>query len=217
MKSMNELMRLVSAGQETVQDVMDTSAQRDDELIDELMQERVAINMKTTAQRLPPRFTDANLESVESDLREKMLAAVDAGRGLYLYGDTGLGKTYASAAMALELARREKSVYWFNTAELLYRMRESFNGGERSLALDKMRSAGVVVLDDIGVENPSQWAVETLSVVVNKVYENMSLLIVTSNLSPRHLGERLGTRLAGRVVENCDVIKMSGKNRRTQR
>jgi DNA replication protein DnaC len=155
--------------------------------------------------------------------------------GVYLTGPVGTGKTYQAAALvkhAFRVFDRQavndvhdpyymlgfrvaRPVVWANVPGLLEDIRRSYDAPD---ALpENLTNAPLLVLDDIGAEKPSEWVEERLYCIVNERYENALPVIVTSNLTPAQLGDRVGARITSRLVEMCDVHGLGGRDRRMGR
>ena len=74
--------------------------------------------------------------------------------------------------------------------------------------------AALLVIDDIGAEKPSEWTQERVYSVIDHRYANCLPLIVTSNLPPSKLADQIGERAASRLAEMCEVVAMTGTDRR---
>ena len=70
------------------------------------------------------------------------------------------------------------------------------------------------MIDDIGAEKASEWTAERLYTIVDHRYANCLPLMVTSNLPPSKLTEQTGERTASRLAEMCQVVAMTGTDRR---
>jgi DNA replication protein DnaC len=140
-------------------------------------------------------------------------------KGIYLHGAVGTGKTHAAWAIKKKYDKPDEgriAKFW-NVTEFLREVRADFDRTpedktrpERAL----MAHRGLVILDDIGAEKPTDFVAETLYVVINRRYEDMLPTIFTSNLDIRELALRIGDRSASRIVEMCEVVKLIGKDRR---
>lgn len=146
-------------------------------------------------------------------------------RGGYFYGECGTGKTFLASIVAQEFLRDGQSVVFVKVPNLLDDIRATFNGQGRELQiLDELKAATLVVLDDFGMEKPSQWAGATLCKVLDMRYDTRSTTLITSNLSPRELANRLdnapdgqnfnGSRIFDRLSEICKPILLKGTSRR---
>ncbi len=87
-----------------------------------------------------------------------------------LEGTNGCGKTHLAAAIALVAARDGKSVFFAVVPDLLDYLRASF-APDKEVAYDELfervRTADLLVLDDLGAQVSSPWAMEKLYQIVN--------------------------------------------------
>lgn len=181
---------------------------------------------------LPARFRDAGWEDfARPELWGR--TAIAEGSNVFMHGKTGVGKTHAAAAAAAAFIGQQyvvtvdsyhrsnplpaPLVAWINTSEWLYLMRESFDGASKLQSLERIAAAPFIVIDDIGGEHVTPWAIETLEVVVNKLYQAKGQLFITSNLDAAELAKKLGPRIAGRLIEDAVQIHATGQNVRIQR
>ena len=139
------------------------------------------------------------------------------GRGTYLHGMPGRGKTYAAAA-AVRLAVRDGLTAKLVTAKgLLDAIKAEWDGGERG-ALERAERYDLLALDDLGVERPTEWAMETLTGLIDTRVSAGLPTIVTSNYSLGELRDRWGgmpgMRLASRLGGACERVEMTGPDRR---
>lgn len=96
-------------------------------------------------------------------------------------------------------------------------IRESFNDKKNLNVVDNMINIDVLYLDDLGTENASEWVKEQLYLVLNERYNWNKPIIVTTNLNAKEIAENYGERFASRLVEMCEIIKFTGKDRRTEK
>lgn len=139
------------------------------------------------------------------------------GRGTYLHGMPGRGKTYAAAA-AVRIAVRDGLTAKLVTAKgLLDAIKAEWDGGERG-ALERAERYDLLALDDLGVERPTEWAMETLTGLIDARVAAGLPIIVTSNYSLGELRDRWGgmpgMRIASRLGGACERIEMTGPDRR---
>ena len=102
-----------------------------------------------------------------------------------------------------------------NVPELLERIRRSFNAPTQSENFDDLADTPqLLVLDDLGAEKPSDWVRERLYTIINRRYEHCRPTIVTSNLTIDQLAKQVGSRVASRLCELCEVVELQGTDRR---
>ena len=130
----------------------------------------------------------------------------EAGKGLYLCGGVGTGKTHLAVAVLNELIRRRRIPALFVTVpELLDNLRGTYDNPGRNLDewMDAVKNADFLVLDDLGSEKPTAWVQERIFVIVNHRYREALPTVFTSNIGPKDLATQLGERTASRIIAMC--------------
>lgn len=120
------------------------------------------------------------------------------GGWCFLCGPCGSGKSHLVAAVASELAQRGWHVAYSSVPELLDFVRNGFEDATSRQRVEALQQAEFLVLDDIGAENLTSWAEETLFRIVNYRYLHRRATFFTSNIPINRLPERLASRIAGR-------------------
>jgi DNA replication protein DnaC len=117
---------------------------------------------------------------------------------LVLEGGYGSGKTHLAAAVANVRLMYEQSVLFITTPDLLDHLRNTFGPNSEvasDISFEHMRTVGLLVLDDLGVENPSPWAQEKLFQLLNYRYLHQFSTIITTNVELDLLDARVRSRL----------------------
>lgn len=203
--------------------------------------EHKAAAARITSMHMPKDVLKARLNSFHFDdnSRVDIVALADAfieevrttgqlpAKGLYIFGEFGVGKSYFLGALANELAELKIQSLLVYVPEFLREMKQAIQ--EQSLAekIDFVKKAPVLMLDDLGAEALSSWTRdEILGTILHfRMAENLPTFI-TSNFDYKELEEHLaysskGDRepvKAGRMMERIRSItvpvKLNGKNRR---
>jgi DNA replication protein DnaC len=145
-------------------------------------------------------------------------ARLQEGRGLWLFGDTGTGKT--SLAMLISKAALEagRTVAIYSLPKLLARIRRTYDsapGGDSYLSFfEQLTSVDLLHLDDLGAEKRSDWVLEQLYALVNERYEAQRSIVITTNLQHEELEEQIGPRTVSRLAQMCDEVEILGEDRR---
>jgi DNA replication protein DnaC len=120
------------------------------------------------------------------------------------------------AALLEKLATKKRGRF-VAMRELILDCRESFRR-ERLLSgiLDELtEGARFLVLDDFGAEKPSEFARETLELLIDRSYAGRQWQpIVTSNLDLDQLIRCVGERIADRLRELCVTVRLGGASYR---
>lgn len=153
----------------------------------------------------------------DSELGRELFSLFERGRGAYLHGLPGRGKTWAAACcvrLAVQRGRRAK----FTTAKaLLDAVKAEWDGGEKG-TIRRMERYELLALDDLGVEKPTDWAMETLTDLIDARVADGLPTVITSNYGLGELRDRWGgmqgARIVSRIAGACERIKLEGDDRR---
>jgi len=149
------------------------------------------------------------------------------GKGMWLMGNTGTGKTTLGMLVAKAALAAGKSVAVYFTPKLLTQIRQTYQATESEDAYEaffrRLTSVDLLYIDDLGSERHTDWVVEQLYALVNERYENQRSMLVTSNAGRdveegrRQLAEQIGSRTVSRLIEICDdPLPLFGPDRREQ-
>ncbi|MDQ2939524.1 MAG: ATP-binding protein [Actinomycetota bacterium] len=152
---------------------------------------------------------------------EDLDANLDAGKGLWLMGDTGTGKTTLAMLISKQALANGRPVAIYSLPKLLARIRRTYDaeaGQDNYLALfEQLTTVDLLHIDDLGAEKSSDWVLEQLYALVNERYEAQRSILVTTNLDQAALEEQIGPRTVSRLVEICgDPLPLFGEDRRIQ-
>jgi DNA replication protein DnaC len=132
-------------------------------------------------------------------------ANLDAGRGLWLVGDVGTGKTTLAMLVSKSVLEAGRSVAIYSLPRLLNLIRETIDSEVGKLDfLDRLAMVDLLHIDDLGAEHQTEWVLEQLYSIVNARYEAQRAILATTNLTPEKLSEQIGSRTVSRLQEICE-------------
>lgn len=133
-----------------------------------------------------------------------------AGQALILMGGVGSGKTYYAMSLVKYIDAHERiDTCVTSTVDLFRRLRPE--GGSR---LEDFTEPVLLVLDDVGIEKPSEWTEEILFALVDARWRDCKPTIVTTNLTPDELKATVGTRVFDRLRDGAISLVIPGPSRR---
>jgi DNA replication protein DnaC len=117
---------------------------------------------------------------------------------LVLEGTYGCGKTHLAAAVGNERLNRGDLVLFITAPDLLDHLRSTY-GPSSEISYDQMferiRGAQLLVVDDLGAENPSPWAQEKLFQLLDHRYTHKLPTVITTNIDMDAFDARIRSRL----------------------
>ena len=134
-------------------------------------------------------------------------------KGIFLFGNTGTGKTYTLYAIANALKDMFKEAEVYSWQEVLFEVKRTF-GSNVQTPIDHMKRDEYILLDDVGVEKDTEWSQEMFYMVINRAYMKETPVFISTNLSIEEFGKKYGDRVMGRLEEMCDFIQLKGEDRR---
>lgn len=139
--------------------------------------------------------------------------------GLLFYGNTGNGKTFVAACIANALIDRKVPVLMTSFSKIIKQI-TGLRADEKIGYLDSINHYDLLILDDLGAERESQYAMEIVYDVVDSRYKAGKPMIVTTNATmaqmknPENMDHQ---RIYSRVLEMCMQIHFEGEDRRKDR
>lgn len=171
-------------------------------LMDEQFKAQTFANYRTTKDnertaRLCKRYADKFSEMIERN------------QGLLFYGGVGTGKTYSAACIANELLNRKIPVVMTSFVKLL----ESTQNGDEEALIHKLNQAKLLIVDDLGAERSTDYALEKVYNIVDSRYRAKLPMILTTNLELAEMQRTADirySRIYDRIFETCYPVRFTG-------
>lgn len=137
--------------------------------------------------------------------------------GLLLWGDVGTGKSFLAACIANALLEKGVPVLMTNFSKILNQMGAMYSD-ERYRYIASFNRFSLLIIDDLGIERNTEYALEQVYAVVDERYKAGLPLIITTNLTISQLRnpeDVAHARIYSRVLEMCTPVHVPGLDRRT--
>ncbi|HLI33248.1 MAG TPA: ATP-binding protein [Solirubrobacteraceae bacterium] len=223
----------------------------------ECMPARVARRLASRLQgRIPTRYEGVSFERPPiSELPQPVLEALRAythdisaslaeGRGLWVVGDVGTGKTSVAMLVSKLAIAAGQTVAIYSLPRLLNLLREEIAHEAGVLALlDDLTAVDLLHIDDLGAHHSTGWALEQLYLLIDARYQAGRAIVATTNVKDNELhpdgiarqlaapllgskaaegadqamgpGGHLGARIVSRLIEICgDPLPLFGDDLR---
>lgn len=140
------------------------------------------------------------------------------GQGILFWGDVGTGKSYTAAAIANEILEKMQPVIMTSFIKLLDELSRFDN--DSSEHVSKLNLAKLLIVDDLGAERGTDFALEKVYDVIDSRYRSKKPIILTTNLDMaqmKNCSDVRYKRIYDRIFEMCYPVKMDGLSWRKKR
>lgn len=136
--------------------------------------------------------------------------------GLLLWGDVGTGKSFVAVCIANALLDQGIPVLMTNFSKILNQMGAMYSE-ERYRYIASFSNYSLLILDDLGIERSTEYALEQVYAVIDERYKSGLPVIITTNLKIaeiRNPQDVAYARIYSRILEMCTPVRISGEDRR---
>ena len=142
------------------------------------------------------------------------------GKGLYLEGPCGTGKTHLAIAIALAIINTGVPVICKTSIDILGDIKRCYERNSEVTeeeVLEAYKTVDLLIIDDLGKEQVTEWSVPVLYSILNERYEALLPTIITTNYNTTALAEKLSakgdaetaTAIISRFVESSKRVTMT--------
>jgi len=133
--------------------------------------------------------------------------------GLLLTGQVGSGKTFLACCIANALLVRGKTVLFIVVPDLLDQIKATYdakneNSVTESELLDTAREVPLLILDDLGAHNYTEWTRNKIFNIINHRLNYLLPTIITTNINLEDLEQYLGDRTTSRIFQMCRPYRL---------
>jgi len=137
---------------------------------------------------------------------------VEAGMGLALLGPVGTMKTSLAVAVmqsGLKAGISCMKITMPSLLDVIFTLKDT-NREEWVAFETRLRSVGILVLDDLGAERTEGWVLNKVDAIISERYNRMKPVIITSNLLSTELEKTYNARIFDRIQQTSEVIRFAG-------
>lgn len=138
-----------------------------------------------------------------------------SSKSILMKGETGLGKTHLSLAIANEVINKGYSVVYVSAPDILSQLeREHFSYGysNEQEILQSLLECDLLILDDLGTEFVTQFSSTAVYNMFNSRINLGKPIIINTNLTPKELENTYSQRFVSRAKAVCAVLNFYGSD-----
>ena len=183
--------------------------------------------LKCSLENYQPSFQNAEALKVCNEyIKDFDLISRSERNGLFICGECGVGKSHLAFAVANELIKQGNSVIAMTMIDLLMKIKSSYgfcidNASEEEI-LKVYEDCSLLIIDDLGKEKPTEWVLQTIYSIIDRRYNALKPIIVTTNFTAGELIKRfgdnsLGKAIVDRLFETCQYVPIGGESYRKRK
>lgn len=140
-------------------------------------------------------------------------------QNLFLYGSTGVGKTFLSHCIASELLKTAHCVLYFSAFDLFDRLAQTAfsRKSETDPGDDFILDCDLLIIDDLGTELTNSFVSSQLFLCINERISRRKSTIISTNLKLEDFSATYSERTFSRIASNYQMLKLIGKDIRIQK
>lgn len=140
-------------------------------------------------------------------------------RNLFLYGDTGVGKTFLSNCIAKELIDKAFSVIYMTSFELFDTIAKSKfeKDAAAEMMCEHIFDCDLLIIDDLGTELANSFTTSQLFLCLNERLLKKRSTIISTNLSLDSIVDIYSERTFSRITSNYTMLKLTGDDIRIKK
>ena len=183
--------------------------------------------LKCSFESYQPTFQNAEALRVCNEyIKDFDLISRSERNGLFICGECGVGKSHLAFATANSLIEKGNSVIAMTMIDLLLKIKSSFNACNNKLTEEEIlkiyTDCALLVIDDLGKEKPTEWALQMIYSVIDRRYNALKPIIVTTNFTASELIKRfgdssIGNAIVDRLFEICQYVPIEGESYRKRK
>ena len=136
---------------------------------------------------------------------------------ILMFGNTGLGKTHLSLAIANEVLKKGYSVLYDSAINILRKIEsEHFSYDHLSDMLDLVMDTELLILDDLGTEYETKFYSSTIYNIINTRLNRSKPTIISTNMNFPQLSKRYDERVTSRLSSMYTCLEFKGSDVRLQ-
>lgn len=158
-----------------------------------------------------------HMKAVCNDCRQYVKNFDEDSPSLFMFGKTGLGKTFLSSCIAKALLEEGRNVFFGSLLKLLRQIEDERFRRREGDTTGVVISAELVILDDLGSEFQTTFTDSVLYEIINERINLERPTIISTNLSPKELDAKYNDRLVSRLMGCFSPMMFVGNDVRAQK
>jgi len=168
-------------------------------------------------------------------LKSKEFVESENPSWLYIHGGTGSGKSYLTSAIANDIAKKNKNLFFISTSELIDNVRDFVRSNQgKGFVYDLCKDIDYLFLDDLWGHNNTKWSDEIIYNLIAYRQDNLKFTVINSSINHERIKsysssndqlasdsiftEKISSRLSNKnLVEQISLVSSDIRKKRITR
>lgn len=134
-------------------------------------------------------------------------------KSILMKGNTGLGKTHLSLAIANEVIKKGYGVIYVSAPVLLQRLEKNYFSSDKSDDIEHIvTDCDLLIIDDLGTEFKTPFSSSQLYNICNSRILKNKPIIISTNLSPEEMKDDYSERFVSRIFGGAQTLDFLGED-----
>ncbi|MGN0317191.1 MAG: ATP-binding protein [Lachnospira sp.] len=154
-----------------------------------------------------------NMQKVVAICQEFVKNFDNTFSNLFLFGETGVGKTFLANCVARELLDSSHSVIYLTAGELFEAFENhDFKTSENTNVYDTsyFTDCDLLIIDDLGTESSNSYTNSKLFYVLNERILRKKSVVISTNLTIPQFEDRYSERIFSRIISSYQILRLFG-------
>ena len=139
-------------------------------------------------------------------------------KSILMFGQTGLGKTHLSLAIANKVLEKGYGVIYDSAINILRSIEKGhFSHDHSSEMIDIVMDTDLLILDDLGTEYETPFYNATIYNIINTRLNRRKPSIISTNLDFSGISRRYDKRVMSRIISEYSCLEFKGEDVRLQK
>lgn len=157
---------------------------------------------------------EGKVKAVKAIMEHYRTGEVSGRKGIFLWGESGVGKTGALTPLFSEYLSKFQIGIWVSYHELMASLK-NFKEGSVEERIRQIKDCDYLFIDDLFDASAEKMSTDYERSQLFRIIEHRNThgktMFFTSNVDLETISDEAHRRIARRIAENCAIIKVGGK------